>query len=158
MRYLRLSMLETDSICAKSCAEMEIGMDKENAIEVKNITKDFKVYYDKGSELKEKMLFWKRNRYEKRHGEPPQPLARNPKNTAMRSANRFIEDKIRKKSRRNVTICEKYTIFALRNATGCSSARLEYASGGRVVAGSNPVTPTDGKSLIFSRISRIFLL
>ena len=58
-------MLETDSICAKSCAEMEIGMDKENAIEVKNITKDFKVYYDKGSELKEKMLFWKRNRYEK---------------------------------------------------------------------------------------------
>ena len=67
MRYLRLSMLETDSICAKSCAEMEIGMDKENAIEVKNITKDFKVYYDKGSELKEKMLFWKRNRYEKRH-------------------------------------------------------------------------------------------
>ena len=60
-------MLEADSICAKSCAEMEIGMDKENAIEVKNITKDFKVYYDKGSELKEKMLFWKRNRYEKRH-------------------------------------------------------------------------------------------
>ena len=42
-------------------------MDKDNAIEVKNITKDFKVYYDKGSELKEKMLFWKRNRYEKRH-------------------------------------------------------------------------------------------
>ena len=42
-------------------------MDKENAIEVKNITKDFKVYYDKGSELKEKMLFWKRNKYEKRH-------------------------------------------------------------------------------------------
>ena len=33
---------------------MEIIMDKENAIEVKNITKDFKVYYDKGSELKEK--------------------------------------------------------------------------------------------------------
>ena len=26
-------------------------MDKDNAIEVKNITKDFKVYYDKGSEL-----------------------------------------------------------------------------------------------------------
>ena len=42
-------------------------MDKNNAIEVNNITKDFKVYYDKGSELKEKMLFWKRNRYEKRH-------------------------------------------------------------------------------------------
>ncbi len=28
---------------------------------------------------------------------------------------------------------------------GCSSARLEYASGGRVVAGSNPVTPTGKK-------------
>ena len=26
---------------------------------------------------------------------------------------------------------------------GCSSARLEYASGGRVVAGSNPVIPTE---------------
>ncbi len=31
--------------------------------------------------------------------------------------------------------------FCTRNS-GCSSARLEYASGGRVVAGSNPVTPT----------------
>ena len=31
--------------------------------------------------------------------------------------------------------------------TGCSSARLEYASGGRVVAGSNPVIPTDKKSI-----------
>ena len=41
-------------------------MDKENAIEVKNISKSFKVYYDKGNELKEKMLFWKRNRYENR--------------------------------------------------------------------------------------------
>ena len=39
---------------------MEKFMDKNNAIEVNNITKDFKVYYDKGSELKEKMLFWKR--------------------------------------------------------------------------------------------------
>ena len=29
-----------------------------------------------------------------------------------------------------------------RDLTGCSSARLEYTSGGRVVAGSNPVTPT----------------
>ena len=28
------------------------------------------------------------------------------------------------------------------NNSGCSSARLEYTSGGRVVAGSNPVTPT----------------
>ena len=32
--------------------------------------------------------------------------------------------------------------FAFANRTGCSSARLEYASGGRVVAGSNPVIPT----------------
>ena len=31
------------------------------------------------------------------------------------------------------------------NGAGCSSARLEYASGGRVVAGSNPVIPTDRK-------------
>lgn len=36
---------------------MEKFMDKNNAIEVNNITKDFKVYYDKGSELKEKMHF-----------------------------------------------------------------------------------------------------
>ena len=28
---------------------------------------------------------------------------------------------------------------------GCSSARLEYSSGGRVVAGSNPVIPTSSK-------------
>ena len=34
-----------------------------------------------------------------------------------------------------------------RNSAGCSSARLEYASGGRVVAGSNPVIPTDEKAL-----------
>lgn len=38
----------------------------ETVIEVKNITKSFRVYYDKGSQLKEKMLFWKRNRYEER--------------------------------------------------------------------------------------------
>lgn len=35
-------------------------------IEVKDVTKSFKVYYDKGKELKEKLLFWKRNRYENR--------------------------------------------------------------------------------------------
>jgi ABC-2 type transport system ATP-binding protein len=39
---------------------------QENAIEVNNVTKHFKVYYDKGSELKEKVLFWKRNKYENR--------------------------------------------------------------------------------------------
>ena len=36
--------------------------------------------------------------------------------------------------------------------------KVKFNSGGRVVAGSNPVTPTDEKSLIFNRISRIFLL
>lgn len=38
----------------------------EYAIEVKDLTKKFKVYYDKGNQLKEKMLFWKRNKYEAR--------------------------------------------------------------------------------------------
>ena len=75
----------------------------------------------------------------------------------MRGWNLFIEDKIRKKSCRNVPVCEKYTIFALRNATGCSSARLEYASGGRVVAGSNTVTPSVGNSFILCLISCFFL-
>ena len=37
-----------------------------NAIEVKNVTKSFKVYLDKGSTMKEKVLFQKRRRYEKR--------------------------------------------------------------------------------------------
>ena len=32
-------------------------MREENAIEVKDLKKQFKVYYDKGSQLKEKMLF-----------------------------------------------------------------------------------------------------
>ena len=41
-------------------------MENQVAIEVKNVTKSFKVYYDKGKELKEKMLFWKWNRYENR--------------------------------------------------------------------------------------------
>ena len=35
-----------------------------NAIEVKNITKKFKIYHDKGRMLKEKVLFWKRNKYD----------------------------------------------------------------------------------------------
>ena len=34
--------------------------------------------------------------------------------------------------------------------TGCSSVRLEYASGGRVVAGSNPVIPTKCKASIIN--------
>ncbi len=40
-------------------------------------------------------------------------------------------------NRTMVSLCKPTTVTA-----GCSSARLEYASGGRVVAGSNPVTPT----------------
>ena len=38
----------------------------ENAIEVKNISKKFKVYYDKGNTLKEKILFKKRRSFEER--------------------------------------------------------------------------------------------
>ena len=38
----------------------------ENVIEVKNLKKKFKVYLDKGSDLKEKVLFRKRNQYEDR--------------------------------------------------------------------------------------------
>ncbi|MDR1547568.1 MAG: ABC transporter ATP-binding protein [Hungatella sp.] len=41
-------------------------MESSNAIEVKNITKKFKIYFDKGSSLKEKMLFKRRNHYEER--------------------------------------------------------------------------------------------
>lgn len=37
-----------------------------NCIEVRNLRKVFKVYLDKGFTLKEKMLFWKRNRHENR--------------------------------------------------------------------------------------------
>ena len=41
--------------------------------------------------------------------------------------------------------CLKKTPYFCTRNSGCSSARLEYASGGRVVAGSNPVTPTGKK-------------
>ena len=41
-------------------------MKQGNSIEVKQIKKRFKVYYDKGKSLKEKFLFQKRNRYEER--------------------------------------------------------------------------------------------
>ena len=36
------------------------------AISVKNVGKSFRVYFDKGATLKDKMLFWKRNKYESR--------------------------------------------------------------------------------------------
>lgn len=35
-----------------------------NAIEVNNVKKSFKIYNDKSHQLKEKVLFWKRNQYE----------------------------------------------------------------------------------------------
>lgn len=41
-------------------------MNNENAIEVRNIKKTFKVYYDKSNQLKEKVIFWNRNKYERR--------------------------------------------------------------------------------------------
>lgn len=41
-------------------------MEKDVIISVKDLRKKFKVYIDKGNSLKEKMLFWKRNRYENR--------------------------------------------------------------------------------------------
>lgn len=41
-------------------------MDSNNAIEVKNLKKKYKVYLDKGNQLKERILFSKRNRYEER--------------------------------------------------------------------------------------------
>lgn len=34
------------------------------AIEVKNVSKSFRIYSDKGTQLKDKLLFWKRNRFE----------------------------------------------------------------------------------------------
>ena len=37
-----------------------------NAIEIKNVIKYYKIYHDKGASLKEKLLFVKRNKYEKR--------------------------------------------------------------------------------------------
>lgn len=41
-------------------------MQIENAIEVQDITKSFKIFYDKGNQLKERVLFRSRNRYENR--------------------------------------------------------------------------------------------
>lgn len=41
-------------------------MKPENVIEVRDLKKKFKVYYDKGNSLKEKVLFKNRNRYEER--------------------------------------------------------------------------------------------
>ena len=46
--------------------------------------------------------------------------------------------------------------FCAPKQTGCSSARLEYTSGGRVVAGSNPVIPTDLQNLDNQQIIKVF--
>lgn len=40
--------------------------EQEKAIVVQDVTKKFKVYLDKSTQLKDKFLFWKRNRYEDR--------------------------------------------------------------------------------------------
>lgn len=39
-------------------------MNKENAIEVRDVTKKFKIYHDKGKMLKERAISWKRNMYD----------------------------------------------------------------------------------------------
>lgn len=39
-------------------------MKNENVIEVRNVSKQFRVYFDKGHSIKERLLFWKRNRFE----------------------------------------------------------------------------------------------
>ena len=50
---------------------------------------------------------------------------------------------------RHLVVSHLLLIFAAQKGqspsgnAGCSSARLEYSSGGRVVAGSNPVIPTE---------------
>lgn len=41
-------------------------MNNDIVIDVKNITKKFRIYFDKGSQLKEKLIFRKRNHYEER--------------------------------------------------------------------------------------------
>ena len=63
------------------------------------------------------------------------------------STKQAFEQGITEKRNKNILmtffVClQKIRAFAAQNRAGCSSARLEYASGGRVVAGSNPVIPT----------------
>ena len=41
-------------------------MEQDMVIEVKDVTKSFKIYYDKSNTVKDKILFSKRNRYDKR--------------------------------------------------------------------------------------------
>ena len=44
------------------CKRRKITL-SENAIELKNVRKKFKVYSDKGTSIKDKLLFWSRNKY-----------------------------------------------------------------------------------------------
>ncbi len=41
-------------------------MDKDMAIEVRHVTKKFKIFYDKGHTMKELVLFKNRRKYEER--------------------------------------------------------------------------------------------
>lgn len=45
---------------------IKLNMKSKYAIEVKDVTKKFKIYYDKSNTLKEKLLFWNRNKSETR--------------------------------------------------------------------------------------------
>ena len=45
---------------------MKKNKDKDSAIIVENVSKKFKIYYDKPNTLKERLLFWKRNNTEVR--------------------------------------------------------------------------------------------
>ena len=73
----------------------------------------------------------------------------------IRRAKDFISAKVGKNIAEKCCFIKKVRIFAVpkrrvldfaRAESGRSSVRLEYTSGGRVVAGSNPVTPTEGKA------------
>lgn len=43
-----------------------MGNDKNERIKVEHVYKDFNIYYDKANSVKEKLLFWNRNKKEKR--------------------------------------------------------------------------------------------
>ena len=61
-----------------------------------------------------------------------------------------------KREKQGIAVSKCWIVRASRvemHRAGCSSARLEYASGGRVVASSNLVTPTDLLSAPYHTIS-----
>ncbi len=62
-------------------------------------------------------------------------------------------------SRISITFAPLYETIAFRQVrSGCSSVRLEYASGGRGVASSNLVTPTSQKVLMIIDCRHFFLV